>query len=477
LPEQNNAPAILWFRRDLRLDDNRALAAAIDAGGPVIPVYIREPDAVNVGPLGAAQTWWLHHSLVALKTALTSLGSDLLLLSGAAEDVLVELAGQTGARTVFVNRAYERTVVDRDIAIALKSDEIAIRPFHGQLLQEPQTIRTGAGNAFKVFTPFWNALQKIGEPHPPIDAPTKIPAPERFPRSEDLDDWHLLPKKPDWAAGFVELWTPGEDGAREKLADFVDRELNDYKRDRDLPAVNATSHLSAHLTLGEISPSRLWHAVRGLPAKASEDVGHFRRELAWRDFCYNLLIEFPALDEKNWDDKFDAFEWQYDAGDFHAWTRGLTGFPIVDAGMRQLWRTGYMHNRVRMITASFLIKDLMIDWRKGEKWFRDTLVDADPANNSANWQWVAGSGADASPFFRIFNPILQGEKFDPDGTYVREYLPELAKLERRYIHKPFEAPDPVLQAAGVELGKTYPKPIVDHGFARDRALAAYRAIR
>ena len=477
VPDENISPAILWFRKDLRLDDNAALHAAIDAGGPVIPVYIHEPEHLNVGPLGGAQVWWLHHSLDALKSALKSLGSDLTLVTGKAEDVLAEIARKTGAKTVFVNRAYERNAFDRDIALELKKHDISIRAFHGQLLHEPRAIRTGAGNAFKVFTPFWNALQKVGEPHEPIDTPSKIPSPDHYPRSESLNDWGLLPTRPNWAAEFPDTWTPGETGAQDKLADFIDRELHDYKRGRDLPSVEAASLLSPHLAFGEISPARIWHATKGLSKKTAEDVSHFRRELAWRDFCYNLLIEFPELDEKNWDDSFDPMKWEFDATEFRAWTTGQTGYPIVDAGMRQLWRTGIMHNRVRMITASFLIKDLMIDWRKGEKWFRDTLVDADPANNSANWQWVAGSGADASPFFRIFNPILQGEKFDPDGDYVRTYVPELAKLERKYIHKPFAAPKEVLAKAGIELGTTYPKPIVDHGFARDRALAAYRELR
>lgn len=477
MSEEKLAPSIIWFRKDLRLDDNPALHAAIEAGDPVIPVYIREPEHLNIGPLGAAQAWWLHHSLAALKASLKSLNSDLILVSGKAEDVLTEIARKTAAGTVFVNRAYERTLLDRDVAIALRENGIAIRAYHGQLLHEPKSIRTGSGNAFKVFTPFWNALQKVGEPHDSIDPPTHVPSPDHFPRSESLDAWDLLPKKPNWAADFPKMWTPGEGGAQEKLSDFLDRELHDYKRGRDLPSVDATSLLSPHLALGEISPARIWHATKGQPGKASEDVSHFRRELAWRDFCYSLLIEFPELDEKNWDDTFDAFEWEFNAKDFRAWTKGVTGYPIVDAGMRQLWRYGFMHNRVRMIAASFLIKDLMVDWRKGEKWFRDTLVDADPANNSANWQWVAGSGADASPFFRIFNPILQGEKFDPDGAYVREHVPELAKLDRKYIHKPFDAPKEVLEKAGIELGKTYPKPIVDHGFARDRALAAYRKLR
>jgi deoxyribodipyrimidine photo-lyase len=474
---QEQTPSILWFRKDLRLDDNPALHAAISAGGPVIAIYIREPKLLNVGPLGAAQDWWLHHSLLALKSSLKSLGGDLLLASGRAEKVLVDLVRQTGARSIFVNRAYERTAIDRDIALALKQDGVLMHAFHGQLLQEPDSIRTGAGKAFKVFTPFWNAMQKGGEPHPPLDPPTQIPATNQRLPSDDLDSWGLLPTKPDWASEFSKFWTPGEEAAQEKLEGFVDRELQNYKRGRDLPAVEATSMLSAHLAHGEISPARLWHATSGLPSSASEEVVHFRRELAWRDFCYNLLIEFPALNSQNWDSKFDAFQWEYREEDFRAWTKGETGYPIVDAGMRQLWRYGFMHNRVRMITASFLIKDLMIDWRKGEQWFNDTLVDADPANNAANWQWVAGSGADASPFFRIFNPVLQGEKFDPDGDYVREHVPELAQLERKYIHRPFEAPQQVLEKAGIQLGRNYPKPIIEHGFARDRALSAYRDIR
>jgi deoxyribodipyrimidine photo-lyase len=473
----DSAAAILWFRRDLRLDDNHALHAAMAAGGAVVPVYIREPEGHNVGPLGAAQEWWLHHSLMVLREALRERGSDLILLTGAPEEVLPALACQTGVGEIFFNHAYQRAERDKEICAALQNRGLLLRGFHGQLLHPPKTVLTGAGASFKVFTPFWNAMQKLGEPPEPLDAPSSIPSPEHFPASDDLDDWQLLPTKPDWAKDFSPMWTPGEASAQDKLESFINRELHDYKRGRDLPAVDATSTLSAHLTHGEISPARLWHATRHLPAAASTEATHFRRELAWRDFCYSLLIERPDLDETNWDRRFDRFAWRYDEADFRAWTRGMTGYPIVDAGMRQLWRYGFMHNRVRMITASFLIKDLMIDWRRGEKWFRDTLVDADPANNAANWQWVAGSGADASPFFRIFNPILQGEKFDRDGDYVREHVPELARLDRKYLHRPFEAPASVLQKAGIELGTTYPKPIIDHGFARDRALAAFKAIR
>lgn len=474
---EDKKPVILWFRRDLRLDDNHALTAAVETGRPVICVYIREPQHPDVGPLGGAQAWWLHHSLVGLRESLKAHDNDLCLRTGAAEEVLQDIARTSGADMVLVNRAYERNSMDRDIALALKEGGIAIRAFHGQLLHDPKTIRTGSGNAFKVYTPFWNAMQKLGEPAEPTDAPETVPAPDTHPRSESLDGWNLLPTKPNWAAGFSEFWTPGEAGARQKLEDLIDADLHDYKHGRDFPGTDATSRLSPHLALGEISPARIWHATNGLAQRHKDDLVHFRKELAWRDFCYNLLIEFPELRTKNWDDKFDAFEWEFDAKDFAAWSKGLTGYPIVDAGMRELWQTGYMHNRVRMITASFLIKDLLIDWRRGEEWFRDTLLDADPASNTANWQWVAGSGADASPFFRIFNPILQGEKFDPDGDYVRHWVPELEKLPKKYIHKPFEAPEHVLADAGIELGKQYPKPIVNHGMARDRALEAYKGLK
>ncbi|MEB2843491.1 deoxyribodipyrimidine photo-lyase [Rhizobiales bacterium RZME27] len=474
---EDKKPVILWFRRDLRLDDNHALHEAVETDRPVICVYIREPEQPDIGPLGGAQAWWLHHSLMGLRESLKAHGNDLCLRTGSAEDVLQDIARTSGAECVFVNRAYERTSVDREIALALKAAGIGIKAFHGQLLHDPKTIRTGSGNAFKVYTPFWNAMQKLGEPGEPTDAPETIAAPDTHPHSELLDGWNLLPTKPNWATGFSEFWTPGEAGAQEKLEDLIDADLHDYKQGRDFPGTDATSKLSPHLALGEISPARIWHATNGLAQRHKDDLVHFRKELAWRDFCYNLLIEFPELRTKNWDDKFDAFEWEFDAKDFAAWTKGLTGYPIVDAGMRELWQTGYMHNRVRMITASFLIKDLLIDWRRGEEWFRDTLLDADPASNTANWQWVAGSGADASPFFRIFNPILQGEKFDPGGDYVRHWVPELEKLPKKYMHKPFEAPAHVLADAGVELGKTYPKPVVNHGMARDRALATYKGLK
>jgi deoxyribodipyrimidine photo-lyase len=475
VPDAHSSPILVWFRKDLRLDDNGALTAAVQSGRPVICVYLREPESEKVGPLGGAQRWWLHHSLQALSHSIADRGGRLILRHGEAVDTLLNLAKETGAGAVYLNRHYERDEIDPPIIEALQASGLEVKRFKGQLLHDPKAMRTGTGGPYRVYTPFWKALERDGEPREPVDAPTHIPAPGRFPSSDALKDWDLLPTRPNWASEFGAHWTPGESGAHDKLEQFVRKPIQSYKADRDLPGLtDATSMLSPHLAFGEISPARVWHATRGL--QATNDVIHFRKELVWREFSYHLLVEFPALGEKNWNDRFDAFPWIYDAKHFRAWTKGLTGYPIVDAGMRQLWRHGYMHNRVRMITASFMIKDLMIDWRKGEAWFRDTLLDADPASNASNWQWVAGSGADASPFFRVFNPILQGEKFDADGDYVRRFVPELSKLPKKYIHRPFEAPPEVLKKAGIELGTTYPKPIVNHFAARDAALAAYAQV-
>ncbi|MDR9805177.1 cryptochrome/photolyase family protein [Rhizobium hidalgonense] len=468
-------PVILWFRKDLRLDDNHALAAADLSGRPIIPLYIKEP-AAHSGALGAAQAWWLHHSLEALDGSLRKRQGRLVLASGEALDVLGALISESGAEAVFWNRCYDPsgTAIDIRIKHELQKQAIEARSFGGQLLHEPSRLMTGGGTPYRVYTPFWRALEGAGEPERPVEAPAKLRLAAQLPKSERLESWKLLPTKPDWARDFGDLWTPGEQGAREKLRSFVEDGLDGYKENRDYPAKQATSLLSPHLALGEISPARIWDATRGLSKRMpAADILHFRKEIAWREFSYHLLFHFPRLASDNWNARFDGFKWRNDDDDFAAWRRGMTGYPIVDAGMRQLWRHGWMHNRVRMIVASFLIKDLMVDWRRGEAWFRDTLVDADPANNAASWQWVAGSGADASPFFRIFNPVLQGQTFDPRGDYVRTYLPELRELAANYIHRPFEAPESVLDSAGIILGQTYPRPIVDHASARNRALAAY----
>ena len=480
MPDSHSKTLILWFRKDLRLCDHAALATAATEGFRILPVYIREPEEAGTGPLGAAQAWWLHHSLTSLQASLEGLGSRLILRSGGAEQVFADLIAETGAQVVFWNRRYDPAgiAVDKGLKAKLIADGIEVRTFAGQILHEPTKLKTGAGGHFRVYTPFWKALDGSGEPAEPIPSPKSLPAPDHWPKTDTLQDWNLLPTKPNWAKGFEAEWQPGEAGAQERLADFVERGLRGYRTRRDFPGEAHVSMLSPHLALGEISPATLWHATRGLSDDyASEDYIHFRKEVVWRDFSYHLLFHFPDLATKNWNGKFDAFPWR-DAPDLlEKWKRGQTGYPIVDAGMRQLWQTGWMHNRVRMIVASFLIKDLLIDWRKGERWFRDTLVDADPASNAASWQWVAGSGADAAPFFRIFNPITQGEKFDPEGQYVRRFVPELKAMPDKFIHRPSEAPLLVLKEAGVSLGKTYPKPIVDHGKARDVAMAAFQGLR
>lgn len=471
---------ILWFRKDLRLIDHAALATAVDEGFRILPLYIREPEDAGTGPLGAAQAWWLHHSLEPFAKSIGDLGARLVLRTGSADTVLADLIADTGASAVYWNRRYDPSgiAVDKALKAKLIADGIEVRTFAGQILHEPTKLKTGAGGHFRVYTPFWKALDGSGEPPEPIPAPKSLNTPDRWPKSEKLADWDLLPTKPNWAKGFEPEWQPGEAGAHKRLADFVKSGLKGYRTRRDFPGEAHVSMLSPHLAHGEISPASVWDATRRLSDDYSgEDTMHFRKELVWRDFSYHLLFHFPDLATRNWNAKFDAFPWR-DAPDLlEKWQKGQTGYPIVDAGMRQLWQTGFMHNRVRMIVASFLIKDLLIDWREGERWFRDTLVDADPASNAASWQWVAGSGADAAPFFRIFNPTSQGEKFDPEGAYIRRFVPELKDMPNKFIHKPSEAPLTVLKDAGVSLGKTYPKPIVDHGKARDAAMAAFQGLK
>lgn len=473
-----SSPVILWLRKDLRIDDNAALAAAVETGAPVLPVYIREPEHLGTGPLGAAQSWWLHHSLHELSARFAALGSPIILRSGPAADVLDALIAETGAEAVFWNRRYDPKgiAIDAPLKQSLVARGITVKSFAGQLMHEPSRLLTGSGTPYRVYTPFWRAFDGAGDPPSPVTAPARIPAPEQAVESDVLNDWNMTPTKPDWASTFREVFTPGEMAAQNRLETFLKNGLDRYDKGRDFPAGHATSLLSPHLAMGEISPARIWHATIGLVDRVGTDnLIRFRKELVWREFSYHLLFHFPDLATRNWNDRFDSFAWGENETFFTLWTKGQTGYPIVDAGMRELWRHGTMHNRVRMIAASFLIKDLLIDWRRGEEWFRDTLLDADPASNPASWQWVAGSGADASPWFRIFNPTLQGEKFDPKGDYVRRFLPELANLDAKYIHRPFEAPLAELARAGITLGKTYPRPIVDHAQARQQALDAYGA--
>ena len=474
---RNAAPVIMWFRRDLRLDDNPALAAAVASGAPVLPLFILDPDEMP----GAASRWWLHHSLASLSHALAKLGAPFILQRGRPAEILPRLADEIGAGTIFWNRCYEPHSVARDklLKSSLAEKDIEVSAFNGSLLAEPWQVKTGSGAPYKVFTPFWRALsqQPVGTP---LAAPKRLPACASSVPSNALEDWNLLPVKPDWAGGLRESWQPGEEGARERLAVFVDNAMSAYRDTRDLPDREGTSRLSPHLHWGEVSPRRIWHVARAAAeaqAGNAATAGPFLREVGWRDSAIHLIFNWPSMVSDNWKSEFDAFPWAADDAAYLAWTKGMTGYPLVDAGMRELWQTGWMHNRVRMVAASFLIKHLMIDWRRGAEWFEDTLVDADLAVNRASWQWVAGSGADAAPYFRIFNPVLQGEKFDPAGDYVRRYVPELAGLDARYIHRPWEASSDALASAGVALGKSYPKPIVGHADARARALAAYEEIR
>jgi deoxyribodipyrimidine photo-lyase len=468
-------PAIVWFRRDLRLADNPALAEAVASGRGVIPLYIDETGGPPSEAEGAAARWWLHQSLDALGRDLAALGAPLLLLRGEPLAVLTSLTAATDAELVLWNRRYTPSGVATDSAIkaALTQRGIEARSAKAGLLFEPWEIATRAGTPFRVFTPFWRACLAAPEPARPLPRPTALRPCPAAPSGDDLAAWRLLPTAPDWAGGLRAEWQPGEAGAEARLARFLDERLSSYAVQRDRPDRPGTSRLSPHLAFGEISPRRAFHAARDA-AGTGTGLDRFLAELGWREFSAHLLFSVPDLPERALRPEFDAFPWQDDPAGLAAWRQGRTGFPLVDAGMRELWTTGWMHNRVRMVAASFLVKDLLISWRAGAEWFKDTLVDADPASNIASWQWVAGCGADAAPFFRIFNPALQGEKFDPEGGYVRRWCPELADLPDRWIHQPGRAPADILRRAGLRLGHTYPLPVVDHDMARKRALAALK---
>jgi deoxyribodipyrimidine photo-lyase len=467
-------PLIIWFRADLRLTDNPALAFAAASGRPILPVFVLDDDVAGDWRMGAASRWWLHGSLEGLAADLGKHRVPLILRSGGAAKTIRALVRETDAAAVVWNRRYEPRGVRQDAALekALTADGIDVKTFNAALLFEPGEIRNKSGKPFKVYTPFWRTLRTM-EIAPAGRAPKSLLAYQGRVTSDALDDWKLLPTKPDWAGGMRKMWTPGEAGAKKRLAAFL-RRIENYPSGRDRPDEVGTSELSPHLHFGEISPRQIWHAVSMHHHGAAAE--KFLSELAWRDFNHHLLAEHPAMPDEPLDKRFRKMPWSKSEKNFDAWTRGQTGVPMVDAGMRQLWTTGWMHNRVRMIVASYLIKHLAIHWRRGEAWFWDTLVDADLANNSGNWQWVAGCGADAAPFFRIFNPVLQGEKFDPKGAYVRKWVPEIAKLPDPYIHKPWEASDDILVKAGVTLGSTYPEPLVDLAAARDRALDAFRSL-
>ena len=468
--------ALVWFRRDLRLSDNPALQAALDAGHVPVPVYIHAPDEEAPWAPGAASRAWLRRSLAALDADLRARGSRLVIRRGDSLAEIEKLIAETRAEALHWNRLYEPASIARDTRIkqGLKSRGLAVESHNAALLVEPWTVQTGQGDPYRVFTPFWkNARQRLS-PARPAGAPARLPEPPANLLSLDIDDLGLAPpaNEPRWDEGFWEHWQPGEAGAAELLEAFLEGAATGYKEQRNFPDRIATSRLSPHLHFGEISPRAIVAQVlaRDWPAAAKPDVEHFLSELGWREFSHHLLFHFPHTAQENLNPRFEDFDWaDPDPRLLEAWRRGRTGVPIVDAGMRELWATGWMHNRVRMVVASFLTKNLRYHWRHGADWFWDTLVDADLANNTQGWQWTAGTGADAAPYFRIFSPVAQAEKFDPAGKYVRRWLPELAKLPDAALAAPWEHAD-----ARARLAPDYPaKPIVDLRASREAALAAY----
>jgi len=465
---------VVWMREDLRTYDNPALHYAA-LRGDIVPVFI-----YPLG-LGAASHWWLHHSLASLAKSFSEQGVELILRRGDPVLILPEIANAIGIDSVVWNRVYSPRGMasGQSVKQALESASIGCRSFNGQLLIEPSHILNKQGTPFKVFTPFWRHCLTVLNPQAPLETPNMTPCSEQI-DSEDLHSWGLLPTNPNWAKGIAERWQPGEQGAQLRLETFLADSIDRYKDGRDNPSQENTSMLSPHLTFGEVSPHSIWFAVQEAIATASigaENGNKFLSEIGWREFSRYLLVHFPEIVDKPFNRRFLDFPWQSDDELLSAWKDGKTGYPIVDAGMRELWHTGYMHNRVRMIVASFLTKHLLTHWQAGMQWFWDTLVDADIANNTASWQWAAGCGADAAPYFRIFNPILQGDKFDSQGEYIRRWVPELGELPNRYINKPWEADAVTLQLANVRLGESYPYPIVDHKEARESALAAYQVIK
>jgi len=443
-------PTLLWFRQDLRLADNPALSAALERRSPVIPVFIWAPEEEGDWPAGAASRWWLHRSLASLNAELEKRGSRLIIRRGPTAAALSRLAAESGAAAVLWNRRYEPATVarDREVKSKLRERGMIAESFNGSLLFEPWSIRNRSEQPFRVFTPFWQACRR--KPLAPAceEAPQRVPSPEKWPHSLALSELSLEPAV-DWACDFRRVWQPGESGARSQLQRFLREALAEYPVNRDKPGLVGTSRLSPHLHFGEISPGEIQRAILGVANGHHAACEAYLRQLGWREFAYHLLYHYPRSPHQTLRQEFSVFPWRMHPEHFKAWKGGNTGYPLVDAGMRELWRTGWMHNRVRMVAASFLVKHLLIDWQAGAAWFWDTLVDADLANNTLGWQWVAGCGADAAPYFRIFNPAIQTEKFDPDGCYIRRWVPE----------------------------SQHPLPVVDHGEARERALAALESIR
>jgi deoxyribodipyrimidine photo-lyase len=479
-PPADHRPILVWFRDDLRLADHPALTRAVASGRPIVAAFVFDEVSPGLRPLGGASRWWLHRSLTALAADLRRFDVRLCLRRGPTGEVIPALAAEIGAAEVVWNRRYlpAMVAIDADLKHRLRAEGRAVASFQASLLHEPQAIRTGSGGPFRVFTPFWRACRAGPRPRAALPRPTTLRAFAAVPEGFDLAALDLLPRAPYWAGGLDATWTPGEAGAEARLARFLDEGLPTYAGERDRPDRDVCSRLSPHLRFGEISPFRVLDAVEARIADAptlAASGDKFLSEVGWREFAHHLAFHLGDLATRNFQPRFDAFPWRRDEALLEAWRRGRTGYPLVDAGMRELWATGTMHNRVRMVVASFLVKHGLVDWRDGEAWFFDTLVDACPAVNPASWQWVAGSGADAAPYFRIFNPVSQGTKFDPTGAYVRRWVPELARLPTSAVQAPWTAPRAVLEDAGVVLGHGYPLPIVDHAAARARALAAFAA--
>jgi deoxyribodipyrimidine photo-lyase len=472
-------PALIWFRHDLRLADHPALTAALEGGRRVLPVFVLDDEAAGPWRYGGAARWWLKGSLAALGADLAARGAPLLLARGRAETVLPALADATGAAEVHAGRVTDPWArgQTRRVEEALRDAGRRLVVHTTATLREPGSVLSGAGRPYGVYTPFAKQVMAAGDPAEPLPAPARIPGLDAPSGGETLASLGLypVPGEPDWAAEFGTLWQPGEAGAAARLTRFIGTAIGRYATGRNLPAEEGSSGLSPHLRWGEVSPRQVWHAARA--AGAGPDIETWLKEIVWREFSHHLLWHRPEMPERPLRPEYEGFPFQPDPRLLRAWRRGRTGYPIVDAGMRQLWQLGWMHNRVRMIAASLLVKHLLQPWQDGEAHFWDALVDADLASNSASWQWIAGCGTDAAPYFRVFNPVLQGEKFDPAGRYVRRFVPELAKLPDAFIHRPWEAPDDILRDAGLALGRDYPRPLVEPAEGRARALAALAGLR
>ena len=479
MEQSSHSPVIMWFRQDLRLEDNPALFEASSRGN-IIPIYILDDVNSMQDRMGAASRFWLHYALDSLNC---SLGGQLRLFCGDAFILVPKIMEMSGARSIFWNRCYEPWRIARDTKLKrlLMEAGIEVHSNNGSLLWEPWTIKKKDGSAYKVFTPFYTkGCLNAETPRPSLPPMENISYAANNLGGKTLDDLGLLPRV-NWHKSIKTRWEISEKAASEQLYQFMQSRLDGYMERRNFPADASVSRLSPYLHFGQISPQKVWQSVGSLVRQkngdTNVDIDHFLRELGWREFSYYQLYHFPDLPNRNWQERFNEFPWVKVSSELEAWQKGLTGYPLIDAGMRELWQTGYMHNRVRMVAASFLVKNLLVHWKCGADWFWDCLVDADLASNSASWQWVAGSGADAAPFFRIFNPITQSEKFDAKGKYILTYVPELQNLPIRYLHAPWLAPKTVLDAEGINLGVDYPNPVVDIKYSRTRALSAFQEHR